>query len=507
MTSAVLFLVFRRPEPTQRVFAAIRAARPPRLYVAADGPRADRPGEAVRCEEVRRIASAIDWPCELKTRFRDTNAGCKEAVSSAISWFFDQEDEGIVLEDDCLPHPDFFGFAEEMLARYRTDNRILCINGNHSLGSVFGQTDSYYYTAFPNIWGWASWRRAWRLYDVTMAEWPRFRDDGGLQRVFGRNRLSRQWTRVLDQTHQGAINTWDFQFVFAVFKQGGLCVQPYQNLITNIGHGPAATFTTDPLAPRANQPTHALPVPLIHPEQVVRILLQCEYSLSQQRPIKRALGALARQPWALRVWQRLLRLRRPPRPTASEPVHLNIGCGGNPVREPGWINLDLCPARHVFYGDARRPLPFPNTCATTIFTEHMIEHLTPDEARAFLRECRRVLQPDGVLRVATPDLAAVGRLLTTDTPETRDYLASAGRAGGATTRDAAVNQLFYGHGHRQIFSADSLAALLAECGFRAARRAEVGQSEHPTLRDRERHGDTVGAQANRFETLVMEARK
>src|SRR5262245_55441705 len=106
MTPPILLLVFNRPETTSRVFQAIRAVRPNKLYVAADGPRSDRAGEAERCVEVRRIATAVDWPCEMRTLFREENLGCRRAVSGAITWFFEQEEAGIILEDDCLPHPD-----------------------------------------------------------------------------------------------------------------------------------------------------------------------------------------------------------------------------------------------------------------------------------------------------------------------------------------------------------------------------------------------------------------
>src|SRR5690349_2048344 len=137
MKSAILFLVFNRPETTARVFEAIRAAQPPRLYVAADGPRASRIGESERCDLTRRIASAVDWPCDITTLFRAANLGCKNAVSSAISWFFEHEEEGVILEDDCLPDPSFFRYCDELLAHYRDDTRIGLISGNNF---QFGKT-------------------------------------------------------------------------------------------------------------------------------------------------------------------------------------------------------------------------------------------------------------------------------------------------------------------------------------------------------------------------------
>ena len=156
LETPVLFLVFNRPDTTAQVFEAIRQAKPPRLYVASDGAREDKEGELEKVKQVREIVSQVDWNCEVKTLFRDKNLGCKIAVSSAIDWFFEQEEMGIILEDDCLPHPTFFRFCQELLERYRDDERIGMISGNNF---QFGRkcTDySYYFSMYSHIWGWAS---------------------------------------------------------------------------------------------------------------------------------------------------------------------------------------------------------------------------------------------------------------------------------------------------------------------------------------------------------------
>src|ERR1700690_1974577 len=156
MQSPVLFLVFNRPDTTRRVFEAIRSAQPPRLYVAADGPRGARAGEAERCAEVRRIATAVNWPCEVKTLFRDCNLGCKMGVSSGITWFFEHEPEGIILEDDVLPVPTFFDFCDELLARFRNDDRVAMISGSNLIAGHFDPAESYFFSRCAQIWGWAS---------------------------------------------------------------------------------------------------------------------------------------------------------------------------------------------------------------------------------------------------------------------------------------------------------------------------------------------------------------
>lgn len=170
LSTPVLFVVFNRPETTSRVFNSIRNARPARLYVAADGPRAMREGEAQRCVEVRRIASAVDWPCEVRTLFRDENIGCRRSVSGAISWFFEHEPEGIILEDDCLPDASFFSYCATLLERYRIEPRVMAITGNNFQPSMEGYSASYYYSIYNHVWGWASWRRAWALYDADMGQ-------------------------------------------------------------------------------------------------------------------------------------------------------------------------------------------------------------------------------------------------------------------------------------------------------------------------------------------------
>lgn len=156
LKTAVLFLVFNRPETTKTVFEAIRKAKPKRLYIAADGPRKHREGENEKVSSVRQIVTYVDWPCDVKTLFRDENLGCKSAVSGAITWFFNHEEEGIILEDDCLPHPDFFPFCESLLKRYANDERIWVITGNNFQNGIQRGEASYYFSRYNHVWGWAS---------------------------------------------------------------------------------------------------------------------------------------------------------------------------------------------------------------------------------------------------------------------------------------------------------------------------------------------------------------
>lgn len=271
LTTPVLFLVFNRPETTKRVFEAIRSARPPRLYVGADGVRSGTTGEAEKCAEARRIATAVDWPCDVHTLFRDENLGCRKAVSQAIDWFFEQEAEGIILEDDCLPDPSFFRYAKELLNRYRDDERIMCISAQHFHGDAHQPEHSYFFSRYNHCWGWASWRRAWQHYDHDLLNWPQLRNTDWLLSIGDGSRLfQRYWTHIFDRCHAGKIDSWAYRWTFSCWAQHGLATLPAKNLVTNIGFGDGATHTASTRSHFANLPLERLPVPLTHPYCVVR---------------------------------------------------------------------------------------------------------------------------------------------------------------------------------------------------------------------------------------------
>ena len=244
MKTPVLLLIFNRPDTTRRVVEALRQARPEKLYIAADGPRPDRTGEKELCAQARAIALNATGDCRVRKLFRRSNLGCKRAVSSAISWFFTNEPEGIILEDDCLPGESFFRFCETLLSRYRTDQRIMHISGNNFQQGKPRGSASYYFSRYSHVWGWASWRRAWRHYDVRMTSLPEFLRTNQLRSIFPAARVQRYWREKLRATHDGRIDTWDYQWAYAVWSQNGLSVLPNVNLVRNIGYGARATHTS-----------------------------------------------------------------------------------------------------------------------------------------------------------------------------------------------------------------------------------------------------------------------
>lgn len=269
LNKPVAFIIFNRPDTTRKVFEAIRQTRPPILLVVADGPRTDKPGEAERCAAVRRIIDGVDWPCEVLKNYSDTNLGCKKRVSSGLDWVFKTVEEAIILEDDCLPHPTFFRFCEELLEKYRDDERVAMVSGDNF---QFGKrrTDySYYFSIYPHIWGWASWRRTWNMYDVGMRTWPEIRDGGWLTDIFGDGRTARYWSDIFERTYRNEIDTWDHQLTFSLCARRSLVLLPNINLVANIGFGAGASHTSSGSFV-ANLPVEPMLFPLRHPPFMAR---------------------------------------------------------------------------------------------------------------------------------------------------------------------------------------------------------------------------------------------
>ncbi len=234
----VLFVTFNRPDTTRVVFDVIRQAKPKKLYISSDGPRQERYEED--CPKVaacRQLASEVDWDCIVETRFLEKNQGCGPGVSGAISWAFENEDRLIILEDDCVPSLSFFSFCNEMLSKYADDTRIMNISGTRWSEEYPIEGCDYFYTRYANIWGWATWKRAWQLYDYNMSDYPLFKEKKILNMAEEDNApLIKRWTYLFDHIyHQEKKHTWDYQWQYAVYKYNGLSINSVKNLVTNIG--------------------------------------------------------------------------------------------------------------------------------------------------------------------------------------------------------------------------------------------------------------------------------
>jgi hypothetical protein len=240
----VLFLIFNRPDTTRKVFDEIRKAKPAKLYIAADGPRVNVVGEKRKCEEAREVTEKIDWPCKVMRLYRNKNLGCKLAVSGAIDWFFKNIDKGIILEDDCLPSPSFFEFCDEMLIKYENNTRIFHIGGDNFQPHSKQFANGYYFSKYSHVWGWATWRRAWKNYDVKMKNWPFVKKRGVFKKYWNSFWEKMYWETIFDATYSGKIDTWDYQWLYTNWVKNALSIVPGVNLVKNIGFDNNATHMT-----------------------------------------------------------------------------------------------------------------------------------------------------------------------------------------------------------------------------------------------------------------------
>ena len=247
LNTPILFLIFNRPDTTAQVFAKIREIQPKQLFIAADGPRADRAGEAEKCALAKQIVlDNIDWDCEVKTLFRTENLGCGVAPAQAITWFFEQVEQGIILEDDCLPDLSFFTFCEELLNYYKDDDAVMHISGNNfQLGKKIGD-GSYYFSQQPYCWGWATWRRVWVKFSYDLADLDIFINENPDINSFWKNTF-------INLREEKPQDIWDFQYTYTIFKYHGMSIIPNINLITNIGFNENATHTKGALLYYYNQ--------------------------------------------------------------------------------------------------------------------------------------------------------------------------------------------------------------------------------------------------------------
>ncbi len=269
LKNPVAFIIFNRPQSTLCVFEEIRKVRPPSILLVADGPRAGHAGDADLCAEARAVVERVDWDCEVKKNYSDVNLGCRRRVSTGLNWVFNEVEEAIILEDDCLPHLTFFQFCEELLQKYRDDDRIGHIGGvNFQFGRKRGPY-SYYFSRYDHIWGWASWRRAWKGYDPNLELWPKAKEEKWLQGFLGDSSLVGYWTNIFEKVYRHRIDTWDYQWLFHCWTKNRLAIIPNTNLISNIGVDKDATHTV-----RGNKfhrmKTEPIIFPLSHPPSVFR---------------------------------------------------------------------------------------------------------------------------------------------------------------------------------------------------------------------------------------------
>ncbi len=274
-----MLIAWRRPKTTAHVMTAIRAVRPAQLFIAVDGPDEEqRPGEAAKVSAtIKTIEQQIDWPCHVERRYSTTNLGCRVGVTGAIDWFFEHVDEGIILEDDCVPHPEFFPYCAELLERFRDSPQVMCISGDNSAAVTPKGSPSYSFIRYPQIWGWATWRRAWNAYDRDLLRYQQARADGTWNKLVPDTLERKTFERVLNRmVERGEPDSWAYPWAATLLLEKGLSVHPAVNLISNVGFGENATHTTASSHPRADAAVAPI-LPLRH-----RSVIRLERATSRQ---------------------------------------------------------------------------------------------------------------------------------------------------------------------------------------------------------------------------------
>lgn len=299
MRTPVALIIFNRPDVTKRVFGEIAKARPRQLLVIADGPRPQRPGEPEKCAATRAIIERVDWECDVLKNYSDVNLGVGLRPVTGLRWVFEQVEEAIILEDDCVPHPTFFNYCDELLEKYRDDKRVMHISGDNW---QFGQQQSpysYFFSCYCYSCGWASWRRAFQYYDPQIKLWPSLRDTPWLLDILGDPDAVEFWKNKFDLIYNLIRTTgienfggWDWLWLFACWAHHGLSILPSANLISNIGFGEDSTHTRRTDDQRGNVPTVAMNFPLNHPPCMVRDTVA-------DRAIVEQVGPPPRQPQTL----------------------------------------------------------------------------------------------------------------------------------------------------------------------------------------------------------------
>ena len=269
LTTPVVLTVFNNPNTTQKVFDAIREAKPPKLFVISDAPRNNKEGEAEQCAAARAIINQVDWECEVLTNHSDVNLGPRQRISSGIDWVFEQVEEAIILEHDCLPHPNFFRYCQELLEKYRDHENIMIISGNNLQFGRKRTEDSYYFSRYSHIWGWATWRRSWNKYDISIEKWDSLKESSWLHNFLQNEQATMYWSRIFDHVYNG-FDTWDYSLLFSLWINAGLCILPEVNLVSNIGFGANAENCKDTSSPLANMKAEPMNFPLKHPPTITR---------------------------------------------------------------------------------------------------------------------------------------------------------------------------------------------------------------------------------------------
>lgn len=261
----IIFIIFNRADTAQGVFNKIKEQQPPTLLVIGDGPRKTKSDDEKKIIETRKIIEQVDWSCKVYTNFSDTNLGCRKRISSGLDWAFNIVDRAIILEDDCLANNSFFRFSQEMLEKYETEEKIMMISGNNN--SFMKPLESYYFSNYFHIWGWATWARAWKKNDINLSDWPELKKTDFIKKTFNKKSEQYYWSHYFDLLYSNQVDSWAVPWTYSCYKENGISIAPKYNLISNIGFGKNATHTkTESIFSKTE--SKELEFPLIHPKRI-----------------------------------------------------------------------------------------------------------------------------------------------------------------------------------------------------------------------------------------------
>ena len=272
LETPILIVAFNRPDKVEKVLSRVRQVQPKQLFLSVDGARMHKPNEAEKVKAVQDIVKQVDWDCDVKTLFRTENLGCRLGVSGGIDWFFEQVEYGIILEDDCVPDVSFFYFCEELLQRYKDNERIMQVAGSNLIPEKFQHLDSsYYFSNFGIIWGWATWRRAWQKRDVHLQNFNQFVNENMIERLVSDKTAQRYMVDKFRDTYLKLNDSWAYAWFCNILFNDGLTILPTDNLIQNIGIDEDATHTKGMISDRYQKPASGTTIPLKHPTEIKKI--------------------------------------------------------------------------------------------------------------------------------------------------------------------------------------------------------------------------------------------
>lgn len=268
LDTPVVVIIFNRPEKTKELLSVIARVKPKKLLIIADGPRSFSTTDTELCQQARNITNQVNWNCEILRNYSDINLGCRDRIFTGLSWVFENVSEAIILEDDCIPEHEFFRYCSELLEKYRNNERIGMISGDNFQNGIKRGSSDYYFSKYCHIWGWATWARAWKYYDVHINKWPQLKSSNWLDSIGIKARERIYWERMFDRVYNKSLDTWDYQWNLACWLNNMISIMPNVNLVRNIGFDKQATHTKTPNI-YANMKSCALQFPLRHPSSII----------------------------------------------------------------------------------------------------------------------------------------------------------------------------------------------------------------------------------------------